>query len=166
MATIQLHGNQFQTSGELPATGAAAPSFSVTKTDLSTLQSADLVGQRVVLNIFPSVDTPTCAASVRAFNEKASGLPNTTVLCVSKDLPFALSRFCGAEGLDKVVPVSDFRGNDFASKYGLGIQDGPLAGLLARAVVVIDESGKVVHEQLVSNVPDEPDYEAVIQALK
>jgi thiol peroxidase len=166
MAEIQLHGNTFHTSGMLPENGSQAPDFTFTKTDLSSVSKKDFKGSKLVLNIFPSVDTPTCAASVRAFNEKASALPGTKVLCVSKDLPFALSRFCGAEGLNEVIPVSDFRGHTFARDYGVGIEDGPLEGLHARAVVVLDEDGKVIHRQLVENVADEPNYEAAISALK
>lgn len=166
MAEIKLHGNTFHTQGNLPSKGNEAPAFTFTKTDLSSLSSSDFKGSRLVLNIFPSIDTPTCAASVRAFNEKASAMPDTKVLCVSKDLPFALARFCGAEGLNEVIPVSDFRGDSFSKEYGVGIADGPLAGLHARAVVVLDENRKVLHSQLVENVADEPDYEAAMAALK
>ena len=137
MAKVTLKGNPFNTSGELPASGKAAPAFTLVKTDLSEINSSELKGKRVVLNIFPSVDTPTCATSVRTFNQKASELDNTLVLCVSQDLPFALARFCGAEGLDKVIPASAFR-SSFATDYGLKLTDGPLSGLTARAVVVLD----------------------------
>ncbi len=164
MAQVTLKGNPFNTSGELPAPGNQAPAFSLVKTDLSELTSDELRGQRVVLNIFPSVDTPTCAQSVRTFNEQASQLDNTTVVCASQDLPFALARFCGAEGLDKVVPASAFR-SDFAQQYGVRMVDGPLAGLCARAVVVLDGDGKVLHSQLVSEISKEPDYEAVLAVL-
>lgn len=164
MATVTLKGNPIHTSGDLPASGAKAPDFTLVKSDLSELKLSDLKGQKVVLNIFPSVDTPTCAQSVRTFNEKASGLDNTTVVCVSHDLPFAQARFCGAEGLDKVVTGSAFR-SDFADAYGVKLVDGPLAGVTARAVVVIDESGEVSYSQLVSEVAEEPDYEGALKAL-
>ncbi|MDO3383875.1 thiol peroxidase [Gilvimarinus algae] len=164
MATVTLKGNPIHTSGDLPASGAKAPDFTLVKSDLSELKLSDLKGQKVVLNIFPSVDTPTCAQSVRTFNEKASGLDNTTVVCVSHDLPFAQARFCGAEGLDKVVTGSAFR-SDFADSYGVKLVDGPLAGVTARAVVVIDESGEVSYSQLVSEVAEEPDYEGALKAL-
>lgn len=163
MATVTLKGNPFKTVGELPAVGTQAPAFSLTKTDLSELSSADLSG-RVVLNVFPSVDTPTCANSVRQFNSKASSLDNTTVICVSKDLPFALDRFCGAEGLDNVVAASAFR-SSFAEDYGLKMQEGPLAELCSRAVIIIDESGKVSYTQQVAEIADEPDYDKALAAL-
>ncbi len=164
MATVTLKGNPFKTSGELPAKGSQAPDFTLVKTDLSEVSLSDFKGQRVVLNIFPSVDTPTCAQSVRAFNEKASSLENTVVLCVSQDLPFALARFCGAEGLDQVIPASAFR-SSFADDYGVRMAEGPLTGLNARSVVIVDEQGKVTYTQLVSEVADEPDYDAAISAL-
>jgi thiol peroxidase len=164
MAQITLGGNPIHTVGELPAVGSATPSFTVTKGDLSDITPADLAGQRVVLNIFPSLDTATCATSVRKFNEIAAGLQNTTVLCVSADLPFAQGRFCGAEGLANVSTASTFRG-DFGAAYGVQMADGKLAGLMARAVVVLDESGKVVHSQLVPEIAQEPDYDAAVAAL-
>lgn len=164
MATVTLKGNPFNTNGDLPATGSTAPEFKLVKTDLSELTSAELKGKRVVLNIFPSVDTPTCATSVRTFNTEASKLDNTVVVCASQDLPFALARFCGAEGLDKVIPASAFR-SDFASDFGLKLVEGPLAGLTARAVVVLDTEGKVVYTELVSEVANEPNYEAALKAL-
>lgn len=164
MATVTLKGNPFKTSGELPSNGSAAPDFTLVKTDLSEVSLSDFKGQRVVLNIFPSVDTPTCAQSVRAFNEKASTLDNTVVLCVSQDLPFAMARFCGAEGLDQVIPASAFR-SSFAEDYGVKMVEGPLTGLDARAVVVMNQDGKVGYTQLVSEVADEPDYDAAIKAL-
>ena len=166
MADITLGGNPVKTSGELPKTGTKAPEFTLVKTDLSTVSLADFKGSKLVLNIFPSVDTGTCAASVRQFNQKASTLENTKVLCISRDLPFAQNRFCGAEGLDKVVPVSVFRHNCFTEHYGLEQQEGPLTGLLARAVVVIDEAGKVVYTELVPEITQEPNYEAALAALK
>jgi len=164
MAKVTLKGNPFNTSGDLPAAGNQAPDFTLVKTDLSEITNSELNGKRVVLNIFPSVDTPTCATSVRTFNQKASELDNTVVVCVSQDLPFALARFCGAEGLDKVIPASAFR-SSFASDYGVKLIDGPLSGLTARAVVVLDTNGKVVHNELVSEVAHEPDYDAALKAL-
>jgi thioredoxin-dependent peroxiredoxin len=164
MAQITLGGNPINTSGSLPSTGAA-PSFSLTKTDLSEVSLADLAGQNVVLNIFPSVDTPTCAQSVRTFNARASEKPNTTVLCVSADLPFAQARFCGAEGLSNVVPVSTFRNPEFLETYGVRVVDSAFAGLAARAVVVINASGQIVHSELVSEVANEPNYDAALSAL-
>lgn len=166
MAKITLKGSPVTTSGDLPKVGAQAPGFTLVKTDLATLSLKDLAGKRVVLNIFPSVDTPTCAASVRKFNQEASRLPDTTVLCISKDLPFAQKRFCGAEGIDKVQAVSDFRGSSFGTDYGVAIQDGPLAGLLARAVVVIDKTGKVIQTELVSEIANEPNYAQALAALR
>lgn len=166
MAQFMLKGNPFHTTGALPAVGAAAPAFALTKTDLSELASGKLGGRRVVLNIFPSIDTATCAASVRRFNEEAASLDNTDVLCVSRDLPFAHARFCGAEGLDRVTSVSDFRNGAFGRVYGVEIVDGPLAGLLARSVVVLDERGRVLHRQLVPETTEEPDYEAALAVLK
>jgi thiol peroxidase len=165
MARITLKGNPFNTCGELPAKGSAAPDFGLVATDLSEVGPKTYAGQRLVLNIFPSLDTPTCATSVRTFNAKASQAANTTVLCISMDLPFAAKRFCVAEGLDKVVPASAFRSLEFGKAYGLTIVDGPLKGLLARAVVVLDEKGKVLHTQLVPEIADEPDYEAALKAL-
>jgi thioredoxin-dependent peroxiredoxin len=166
MASITLKGNPVSTVGELPAVGATAPAFSAVKTDLSVCSLADLAGKKVVLNIFPSIDTGVCAASTRRFNEEASSLENAVVVCVSVDLPFALGRFCGAEGLENVVPVSVFRNAEFGKDYGVLITDGPLAGLLSRAVVVIDEAGKVVYGQQVPEITEEPNYEAALEALK
>ena len=153
-------------NGVLPAVGSQAPNFKGTKTDLSDVHLEDYRGKRVVLNIFPSVDTGVCAASVRRFNAEASKLENTVVLCISKDLPFAQARFCGAEGLDKVIPLSTFRCNCFTDGYGLLQTDGPLYGLLARAVVVIDEAGKILYTELVPEITNEPNYEAALAALK
>lgn len=166
MAKITFKGNPIQTTGELPAAGKKAPDFTLVKTDLTDVQSRQLVGKKVVLNIFPSIDTPVCANSVRRFNQIAGDLPNTVVLCVSKDLPFAHKRFCGAENLASVEAVSAFRGSDFGRDYGVAIQDGPLAGLFARAVVVLDASGKVVHSQLVREIGQEPDYDAALAAAR
>jgi len=165
MASITLKGNPISTVGELPATGSAAPAFSGVKTDLSECKLADLAGKKVVLNIFPSIDTGICATSTRRFNEEASALENAVVLCVSADLPFALGRFCGAEGLENVVPVSTFRNPEFGSDYGVTIADGPLAGLLSRAVVVIDETGQVVYTEQVPEIAQEPDYKAALAAI-
>ena len=164
MAETALGGNPVHTVGDLPTVGTPSPAFSLTKGDLSEISAADYAGQRVILNIFPSVDTPTCATSVRKFNEYASGLDNTVVLCVSADLPFAQGRFCGAEGLSNVITASTFR-SDFGNAYGVSLADGKLAGLLARAVVVLDEGGNVVHSQLVPEIAQEPDYDAAIASL-
>jgi thiol peroxidase len=164
MATVTLKGNPFNTNGNLPATGSKAPAFNLVKTDLSEVNNSALAGKRVVLNIFPSVDTPTCAQSVRTFNAQASALENTVVVCASQDLPFALARFCGAEGLNNVIPASAFRSN-FASDYGVKMVDGPLAGLTARAVVVLDAEGKVLHSELVSEIAEEPNYDAALKVL-
>ena len=166
MSTITLKGNPVQTSGALPAIGAKAPSFSLTKADLSETGLSDFAGRRLVLNIFPSLDTPTCATSVRKFNALASQIPGTTVLCVSADLPFAAGRFCTTEGLKDVVPASTFRSPGFGEAYGVTIADGPLRGLLARSVVVVDEKGKVIHSQLVPEIVDEPNYDAALAVLK
>lgn len=165
MARTALHGNTVNTSGDLPAVGSKAPAFTLTAKDLGSVSSDALMGGRVVLNIFPSVDTGTCAASVRAFNERASGLDNTTVVCVSADLPFAAGRFCGAEGIDDVVTGSVFRNREFMDDYGVGIIDGPLEGLCARAVVVIDTDGTVLYSNLVAEIVDEPDYDSALAAL-
>jgi thiol peroxidase len=165
MAQTALRGNPVNTSGDLPAVGAAAPVFTLTKGDLSPLSSAELAGQQVVLNIFPSIDTPTCAASVRTFNERAVGLDNTAVVCVSADLPFAQGRFCGAEGIENVTTGSTFKNPEFLADYGVGMVDGPLAGLCARAVVVVDADGSVVHTELVPEIADEPNYDAALNAL-
>lgn len=165
MASITLKGNPVSTAGELPATGSAAPAFTGVKTDLSECSLGDVAGKKVVLNIFPSIDTGVCAASTRRFNQEAGSLDNTVVLCVSVDLPFALGRFCGAEGLNNVVPVSVFRNPEFGSSYGVTIADGALKGLLSRAVVVIDESGKVVYTEQVPEITQEPNYEAALAAL-
>ena len=163
MAHVTLGGNPVSTVGELPAVGSH-PSFRLTAGDLSEVSDGDFAGQRVVLNIFPSIDTAVCAMSVRKFNELASSLDNTTVLCVSADLPFAQGRFCGAEGLANVKTASSFR-SDFGSDFGLTLAEGRLAGLLARAVVVLDTDGSVVHSQLVPEIAQEPDYDAAVAAL-
>ncbi len=165
MASISLGGNPVHTSGELPQTGAKAPEFTLVKGDLSTASLSDFKGTKLVLNIFPSVDTGTCAASVRKFNEKASSLENTKVLCISRDLPFAQNRFCGAEGLENVISLSDFKDGSFGSAYGLTVTDGPLAGLHSRVVVVINEEGNVVYTEQVADIKDEPDYDNALAAL-
>lgn len=165
MATITLHGQPIQTGGELPKPGAEAPGFRLVNAELKDVTLHDYAGKRKVLNIFPSIDTPVCATSVRKFNQRASALKNTTVLCISADLPFAQKRFCGAEGLDNVVTLSLMRGRSFAEDYGVEIETGPLAGLTARAVVVLDEHNRVLHSELVPEIAQEPDYEAAIKAL-
>jgi thioredoxin-dependent peroxiredoxin len=165
MATITLRGNPISTSGELPAVGSAAPAFTLTKGDMSELSSADLSGTRVVLNIFPSVDTGVCAQSVRTFNQRAGELNNTTVLCVSADLPFAATRFCGAEGIENVQTASTFRHPEFLTDYGVRIAEGGMAGLAARAVVVLDETGKVSYTELVPEIAQEPNYDAALAVL-
>jgi thioredoxin-dependent peroxiredoxin len=166
MARITLKGNSINTVGNLPEIGVKAPDFSLTQTDLSDVTLSDLKGKKIVLNVFPSIDTPVCATSVRRFNEAAAHLENTEVLCVSMDLPFAHNRFCGAEGLERVAAVSEFRTRDFGDAYGLRIADGPLAGLFSRAVLVIDEDGKVVYTEQVPEIAQEPDYEGALAALK
>lgn len=165
MAEVTMKGATVRTVGELPAVGTSAPPFELVGADLSPVRSADLVGRRVVLNVFPSVDTATCAMSVRRFNELAAGPEGTMVLCVSLDLPFAQSRFCGAEGIQNVVMGSAFR-SSFGADYGVSMVDGPLAGLLARSVVVIGEDGKVLHTQLVGEIAEEPDYGAALEAVR
>jgi thiol peroxidase len=166
MSEVKLRGNPVAVEGTFPGIGSHAPAFSLVAKDLSDVSLASLAGKRKVLNIFPSVDTPTCAASVRHFNEAASRLDNTVVLCISADLPFAQSRFCGAEGLDNVVTLSTMRGHEFIRNYGVALASGPLAGLTARAVVVLDEQDKILHTELVGEIADEPNYDAVLAALK
>ena len=166
MAKITLAGNQINTIGELPEKGTKASDFNLVKTDLSTLSLKDLKGKKVVLNIFPSLDTDVCAASVRRFNKEVGDLKNTVVVCVSKDLPFAHKRFCTTEGLENVLNASDFKDGSFGEKYGVTIADGPLAGLHSRAVVVLDEEGKVVYNEQVPEIVQEPNYEAALNAVK
>jgi thioredoxin-dependent peroxiredoxin len=163
--TVTLGGNPIQINGNFPQQGDAAPDFSLVAKDLADTGLAAFSGKRKILNIFPSIDTPTCATSVRQFNQKANGLANTVVLCISADLPFAQSRFCGAEGLDNVVTLSTLRGREFLENYGVAIASGPLAGLAARAVVVLDEQNRVTHSQLVPEIKSEPDYAAALAAL-
>jgi thioredoxin-dependent peroxiredoxin len=165
MATITLAGNPIEVGGTLPAPGTQAPAFALVGKDLADVSLASLAGKRKILNIFPSIDTPTCATSVRKFNQSASELPNTVVLCISADLPFAQSRFCGAEGLANVQTLSTMRGSEFMQAYGVAIQNGPLAGVTARAVVVLDENDRVLHSELVPEIKQEPDYAAALAAL-
>ncbi|MEA4984944.1 Thiol peroxidase [bioreactor metagenome] len=159
MAKITFKGNAVNTNGQLPAVGSKAPDFKLVGAGLNELSLADYKGKQVVLNIFPSLDTGVCATSVRQFNKWVSDKENTVVICVSKDLPFAQSRFCGAEGLNNVITASDFRYNNFATDYGVLMTDGPLAGLMARSVVAIDENGKVTYTELVPEIVQEPVYE-------
>lgn len=160
-----MGGNSVHTIGEMPEKGKTLPDFSLAKNDLGTASLNDYKGKRLVMNIFPSIDTGVCATSVRKFNEKAANLSNTAVLCISRDLPFAQSRFCGAEGLNNVEMLSDFRNGDFGKKYGIELTDGPFQNLHARAVIVADENGKVIHNELVKDIGEEPDYDAAIEAL-
>jgi thiol peroxidase len=166
MATVTLKGNPIHTSGELPAAGAKAPDFRLVGGDLQDATLATFRGKRKVVNIVPSLDTSVCATSTRKFNERASALANTVVLVVSADLPFAAKRFCTTEGLSNVVPLSMMRSKDFGRDYGVLIEDGPLAGLTARAVVVVDEQDQVVHAQLVPEIGQEPDYDAALRAAR
>jgi thiol peroxidase len=166
MAEITLRGTTIHTCGTLPAVGALAPDFVLTKTDLADVSLKDFAGKKIVLNIFPSIDTPVCATAVRTFNAEAAKLANTAVLCVSVDLPFALSRFCGAEGLEQVIPATELRRRKFGEDYGVRIVDGPLAGLFSRAVVVIDAKGTVIYTEQVPEIGQEPDYAAALKALK
>lgn len=164
MGQTKLKGNDVETVGDLPAVGSTAPAFTATGTDLSDVSLSDHAGKKVILNIFPSIDTGICAASTRRFNEEASSLDDTVVICVSADLPFAHGRFCEAEGLDRVVPVSVFRSPDFGQAYGVTMTTGPLAGLLARAVVVVGTDGKVAYTELVPEITQEPDYDSALKA--
>lgn len=166
MAKIALQGNAIETIGELPAQGSAAPNFTLVKTDLAEVGLADYKGKKIVLNIFPSIDTPVCAASVRRFNKVAGETDNTVVLCISADLPFAHSRFCETDGLKNVVPLSVFRSPAFGKDYGVTITTGPLAGLLSRAIVVINPDGKVGYTEQVPEITQEPDYDTALAALK
>ncbi len=166
MAQITLKGNPIITAGELPKIGSTAPAFILVKSDLADTSLKEYAGRKVVLNIFPSLDTGICATSVRTFNSLVSGHPGTTVLCVSADLPFAAKRFCTTEGLENVVPASCFRNSNFGVDYGVTMLDGPLKGLLSRAIVVIDEKGKVAYTQQVPEIGTEPDYNAAMAALK
>lgn len=165
MADITLKGNPVSTVSELPAVGTAAPSFTLVKKDLSEANLADFDGKKVILNIFPSLDTPVCAASVRRFNLEASSLPDTVVLCISADLPFAHKRFCEVEGIENVVSLSVFRSPEFGTDYGVTMVDGPLRGILARAIVIIDGDAKVIYTEMVPEITQEPDYEAALKAM-
>lgn len=165
MATTAFKGSPVQTIGDLPSKGSSAPDFTLVGNDLGDITGQGFTGRRVVLNIFPSIDTGVCATSVRRFNEIAASLPDTTVVCASADLPFALGRFCGAEGIKNVTVGSAFR-SSFGQDYGVTMTDGPLAGLCARSVVVVDEFGKVLYTELVPEITQEPDYDAAVAALK
>ena len=165
MAAITLGGNAINTSGELPKVGTKAPEFQLVKNDLSIASLADFAGSKLVLNIFPSIDTGTCATSVRTFNAKASALENTKVLCISRDLPFAQKRFCGAEGLENVINLSDFKTGSFGKDYGLEITDSVLAGLHSRVIIVLDENGIVKYTEQVPEIADEPNYELALASL-
>ncbi|MFY0604192.1 MAG: thiol peroxidase [Flavobacteriaceae bacterium] len=166
MAHITLKGNAFTTLGDLPSIGSSAPNFKMIGTDLSAKTLADFKGFKLVLNIFPSIDTGTCATSVRTFNKSAANLENTKVLCISKDLPFAQARFCGAEGIDNVVMLSDFGEGSFGKDYQLEIMEGPLAKLHSRVVIILDENGKVMYTEQVPEIVDEPNYEAALNSLR
>lgn len=166
MSQVTLKGNPVQIEGTLPQVGQKAPAFTLVGTDLADVALADFAGMRKVLNIFPSIDTPTCATSVRTFNQEAAVLKNTVVLCISADLPFAQARFCGAEGLSNVITLSTLRGARFMHDYGVAIASGPLAGLSTRAVFVLDENDTIVHVQQVAEIADEPDYAAAKAALQ
>ncbi|WPP51580.1 thiol peroxidase [Catalinimonas niigatensis] len=166
MANITLKGNPIHTLGELPAVGQKAPDFVLVKTDLSRVSLKDFLGSKLVLNIFPSIDTSVCATSVREFNQRVDALENTKVLCISRDLPFAQARFCGAEGIKNAVTLSDYARGEFGKNYHLEITDGPFAGLHSRVVIVLDEEGRVTYKEQVGEIGDEPDYDAAINALK
>ncbi|MCK9329710.1 MAG: thiol peroxidase [Candidatus Cloacimonetes bacterium] len=166
MAQIKLKGNPINTNGDLPKINSIAPNFTLTAQDLSEISLKEYFGKKIILNIFPSIDTQVCATSVRKFNAESSNLDNTVVLCISADLPFAHSRFCGAEGLNNVITLSNFRDNDFANKYACEIIDGPMKGLLSRAIIIINEQGKVIYTEQVSDIVLEPDYEKALEALK
>jgi thiol peroxidase len=165
MASITLGGNPIHTSGNLPAVGSQLADFKLVQNDLSVASLSSFAGKKLVLNIFPSIDTGTCATSVRKFNATASTLENTTVLCISRDLPFAQKRFCGAEGLENVVNLSDFQAGDFGKTNGLEIVDGPLAGLHSRAIIVVDANGTITHTEQVAEIANEPNYDAALAAL-
>lgn len=165
MAQTLLKGTPINTNADLPLLGTHAAQFQLTSNTLADMKLSDFSGKKIVLNIFPSIDTPVCATSVRTFNIEASKLQNTVVLCISRDLPFALGRFCGAEGITNVTTLSEMRDHDFGDTYGLSIVDGPMAGLLARAVIILDETEKVIYTELVDDIVHEPNYEAALKAL-
>lgn len=165
MATTAFKGNPVKINGDLPTVGGQAPAFTLVKNDLSRVSLNDYKGSNVILNIFPSIDTGVCATSVRTFNQKAASLNNTKVLCISKDLPFAHGRFCGAEGISNVETLSDFDGGNFSDTYGVTMQDGPLKGLTARSIVAINPQGEVVYTELVDDITNEPNYDAVLRAF-
>lgn len=165
MASITFKGQPIHTCGELPKVGEEAPDFTLVKSDLSEARLSDFRGKYVVLNIFPSLDTGVCAASVRRFNKEAAGMKNTVVLCISADLPFAAERFCSTEGIENVITLSTFRNPSFGEQYGLTIVDGPMKGLLARAVIVVNPEGKIVYEELVPEIAQEPDYNSAINSI-
>jgi thiol peroxidase len=166
MAKTAFKGSPVNTSGNLPSKGSKAPEFSLVKSDLGTLTLSELKGKKLILNIFPSLDTSVCATSVRKFNQLAAGKENVKVLAISKDLPFAHGRFCTTEGITNIVTLSGFRDEKFGKKYGVLMKDGPLAGLYARSIVVIDEAGKVIHTQLVPDITQEPDYDSAMKAIE
>ena len=165
MAQTHLGENVVNTNGDLPAVGATAADFTLVGNDLKDVHLKQFAGNSVVLNIFPSVDTRVCATSVREFNKRAASLRDTVVLCISKDLPFAMKRFCGAEGIDKVITLSDFRNKEFTKSYGVEMVDGTMKGLMARAIVVLDKNGKVIYNELVPFIGQEPDYDAALKAI-
>ncbi len=166
MSKTAFKGNPVQMGGDLPQIGAKAPDFRLTNTDLADISLDSFSGKRVILNIFPSIDTGVCAASVRNFNQHAANMDNAVVVCVSKDLPFAHKRFCGAEGIENVVNASEFKDHSFSKAYGVEMQDGPLVGLMARSVVVVNEKGEVIHTEIVDDITHEPNYEAAMNVLK
>jgi len=165
MSQVTFKGTPVNTNGVLPKVGSKAPDFSLTAGDLSNKKLVDFAGKKVILNIFPSVDTGTCASSVRAFNQKVASLENTVVLCISKDLPFAQGRFCAAEGLENVITLSQYKDSNFSDSYGVIFTDGPLEGLLSRAVVVLDENSNVIYAEQVAEIVDEPNYDAALAVL-
>ena len=163
---VLLHGNPVNTVGDVPQIGEKAPDFNLTNSDLTDIKLSQFQGKRVILNIFPSLDTGTCALSVKRFNQEAARLDNTVVLCISKDLPFAQKRFCGAEGIDKVMTLSEYKDKNFSDKYKLNFKDGPLKGLFSRVVLVLDENLTIIHREQVREITDEPDYNAALNALQ
>ena len=165
MATVTLKGNEIHTNGELPSVGSKAPDFTLSKGDLSSASLGDYKGKKVVMNVFHSIDTGTCAQSVRQFNTEAAELDNTVVLCISRDLPFAMNRFCGAEGIENVETLSDFKDGNFGKNYGLEYIDGPIQGLLSRVIIALDENGTVIHTEQVQETVEEPNYKAALEAL-